>query len=173
MSPPWRRARSLRLCLQRAGELVGAGSAVAALNALEERDDVLDLATDDELRDALRVAGASAHEFTRRHNAVRNLVVDCPRAGSCCLVGFHLHLPFCFRLSFRFSRFSPSPATRPTPNDAMPRAQRVLLYHTYGATTSQCPPLSGPTRRRLPDALSSRMFFSMPEIDSPVTSANS
>ena len=61
---------------QRAGELVGAGRAVAALHSLQERDDVFYLAADDEPRDALRVPRASADEFTLRDDAVRHLVVD-------------------------------------------------------------------------------------------------
>ena len=67
---------SCTLRLQRAGELVGARGAVAALYALQKSDDLLDLSPDDELRDALRVAGASPDEFALRNDAVRDLIVD-------------------------------------------------------------------------------------------------
>ena len=69
---------SCTLRLERAGELVGAGGAVAALYALQKRDNFLDLPSDDELRDALRVAGASTDELALRNDAVRDLIVDRP-----------------------------------------------------------------------------------------------
>ena len=63
---------SCALRLQRAGELVWAGGAVAALDALQKRDNLLDLSSNDEFRDALRIAGASPNELALRHNPVRD-----------------------------------------------------------------------------------------------------
>ena len=45
---------------QRFRQLVGAGRSVAALNALESGDNLVDLAADDEPGDALRIARAAA-----------------------------------------------------------------------------------------------------------------
>ena len=89
--------------LQSLSQLVGAGCSVAALDALQERDYLLHLASDDELGDALRVAGATAHELALRHHAVDDFVVyrprTCSRGFECChfWVSFQAHghiIPF-------------------------------------------------------------------------------
>ena len=62
----------------------------ARVTALEESNDILNLAPDGELGNALRITGASANEAASGQYAVRHLVFNRPRAGSLCGVGFHV-----------------------------------------------------------------------------------
>ena len=72
----WLKILSCDFGFQGARQLIGAGSPVAAGNALEKRDDILDLAADGELGDADRVSGASADEATGGQNAVVHFVFN-------------------------------------------------------------------------------------------------
>ena len=67
---------------QRLGQLVRAGSAVAALDSLERINHIVHLAALDKPRHGLHVAMAAALEAAIGDDAVMNIKIDAPRTGA-------------------------------------------------------------------------------------------